>query len=533
MVYGLSEKRGRYAAAFVLAGWLLAATAWGQESGKVENGVLSPVAMSVFSEKASVAVLRRRAQKGDAVAALKLGYLYRLGRKVKKNPKQAVRWFRLAANRGNAEAQLQMAVMYAAGEGVSQDYEAMRRWLEKSAGNGYGLSQLQLGLLYAKGITVGQDMAVARMWLGFAAEQPGEVGQTAKAALDSLQRDTDAEKTDWMALPLWQDMAEKYGRALAALQSGADGNQPRAQSVLGGVFYWLGEQEGIDRMNGFYREAARLLRQAAGQGEMPAQYLLGVMYREGKGVNRSEQEAFSWLEKAAQGGYAPAQVALGAEYALSERQDAEKARFWYGKALAAGNGKAQAYFAEKAAVDAAPGKRDMPVRQWDARDQYVMALAYEKGKGAPQDWEQAAAWYRMAASQRLLPAQRQLGMAYLEGKGVPVDEAEAAVWLNLAAEQGDAQAACALAGLYADGHGVEKDERRAFALYMAAAQAGMTPAQEALGIMYFEGRGTEKDVAQALQWLERAAVHSGSAVRRMLAIMQEETQEAGQAKEGF
>lgn len=523
MGYKASGWAGGGTAAFLLAGWLLAVPAWGQGGSGMESKMFSPVAASVFSERASVSTLTRRARKGDAVAALKLGYLYRLGRKVRKDPKQAVRWFKLAAGKGNAEAQLQMAVMYAAGEGVSQDYEAMRRWLEKSAGSGYGLSQLQLGLLYAKGITVTQDVAVARLWLGFAAEQPGEVGQTARAALDALQRDTADTGTDWMALPLWQDTAEKYGRVLAALQAGADGNESRAQYMLGLVFYWLGEQEGSCQ-NGFYHEAARLFRQAAGQGEMPAQYLLGVMYRDGKGVGKSEQEAFSWLEKAAQGGYVPAQAALGAEFARLGRQEADQAGFWYGKALAAGDGAAQAYFAERAAVDAAPGKRDMPVRQWDARDQYVMALAYERGEGLPQDWEQAAAWYRMAASQLLLPAQRRLGMAYLEGKGVPVDEAEAAVWLNLAAEQGDAQAAAVLAGLYADGRGVEKDEGRAFSLYMAAARAGIAPAQEALGRMYVEGCGTERDVAQALQWLERAAVHSGSAVRRMLAIMQEETQ---------
>lgn len=532
MGYGLSGQMRGCAAVFVLAGWLLAAPAWGQVGGKMAGGAFSPVASSVFNEKARVATLKKQAKKGDAVAALKLGYLYRLGRKVKKDPGQAVRWFRQAAARGNAEAQLQMAVMYAAGEGVKQDYGAMLRWLEKSAENGYGLSQLQLGLLYAKGITVAQDMAMAQMWLGFAAEQPGEVGQMARKALANFRQDAADTGTDWMALPLWQETAERYGRALAALQAGADGNQPHAQFMLGLVFYWLGEQANSGQ-DGFYREAARRFRQAAEQGEMPAQYLLGVMYRDGKGRGQSETEALSWLEKAAQGGYAPAQAALGAEYAHPGRQDAEQARFWYGKALAAGNGEAQAYFAERAAVDGAPGKRDMPVRQWDARDQYVMAMAYEKGEGVPQDWEQAAAWYRMAASGLLLPAQRRLGMAYLEGMGVAADAAEAAAWLNLAAEQGDAQAACALAGLYADGRGVEKDEGRAFALYGTAAQAGMPPAQEALGVMYLEGRGTKKDAAQALQWLEKAAVHSGSAIRRVLAIMQEDVQEAGQPKDEF
>ncbi|NLC24549.1 MAG: SEL1-like repeat protein [Oxalobacter sp.] len=496
--------------------------AWAQGGKTMDTKGLSPAALSIFKQQANPATLAKKADKGDDNAALMLGYMYRLGHKVKKDPAKAVQWFKKSADKGNAEGQLQMAIMYAAGEGVKQDYDAMRRWLQKSAENGYGLSQFQLGLLYAKGITVEQDIAVARMWLGFAAEQPGDIGQMAKTVLDTMREEASVAGLDFIAMPLWVSTAEKYGKALASLQAGADQGDARSQYLLGLVFNWLGDSDSANRMNVFYREAGQLLTRAAEQNYPPAQYLLGMAYFDGKGVADDDEQAVSWVDKAAELGYAPAQVALGAWYdGAHPRRDPELARLWYERAKAKRNWYGKAYFIEEELIASAPGKRDMPVKQWDARDQYVMGLAYEKGAGVPADPEQAVAWYRLAASGLLVPAQRRLGLAYLEGRGVAADAAEAATWLSLAAEQGDAEAEAALGTLYATGKGVSSDEKKAFALYEKAADEGIASAQEGLGMMYRDGRGVKKDRAKALKWFEQAAISSGTATEQMLMIMQE------------
>lgn len=511
--------RGKGVALLLLPFFLCAPPAMAQEGGGMETKGLSPAALSIFKQQSSPAALSKKANKGDADAALMLGYMYRLGHKVKKDPAKAVAWFKKSANRGNAEGQLQMAIMYAAGEGVEQDYGEMRRWLQKSAESGYGLSQFQLGLLYAKGITVEQDMALARMWLGFAAEQPGEVGQMASKVLTNLRQEATAAGLDFFAAPAWVAAAEKYGKALAVLQADADKGNAHAQYLMGLVFGWLGESD-ANKMNVFYKESLSWMTKAAGGNDAPAQYVLGMMYLEGNGVAEDAEKALAWVEKAAESGYAPAQVKLGSWYdGRHAGRDPETARLWYERAQAKGNGYAKAYFAEEDALSSAPNKRDLPVKEWDARDQYVMALAYERGEGVPKDTEQATAWYRMAASQLLLPAQRRLGLAYLKGTGVAADAAEAAIWLNLAAEQGDMEATAALAGMVADGNGVEKDEKRAFALYEKAAAAGMPEAELALARLYRDGRGDNK---LALKWFETAASSSGKAVEEMLALMQKE-----------
>ena len=58
---------------------------------------------------------------------------------------------------------------------------------------------------------------------------------------------------------------------------------------------------------------------------------------------------------------------------------------------------------------------------------------YDKGQGVPQDYAQAALWYRKAAEQGYAVAQYNLGRLYDDGRGVPQDYAEAYFWLDLAA----------------------------------------------------------------------------------------------------
>ena len=70
---------------------------------------------------------------------------------------------------------------------------------------------------------------------------------------------------------------------------------------------------------------------------------------------------------------------------------------------------------------------------------------YANGQGVPQDFTDAAQWFRKAAERGDVVAQEKLGFAYLLGEGVPQDYLEAHKWLNLAAARasGDNQKASA------------------------------------------------------------------------------------------
>jgi hypothetical protein len=67
----------------------------------------------------------------------------------------------------------------------------------------------------------------------------------------------------------------------------------------------------------------------------------------------------------------------------------------------------------------------------DARAQYLIGLAYDRGNGVRQDYARAADWYRKAAVQGAPDARASLGALYARGQGVPQDYAQAAKWWRL------------------------------------------------------------------------------------------------------
>ena len=65
-------------------------------------------------------------------------------------------------------------------------------------------------------------------------------------------------------------------------------------------------------------ETADALRVRAEQGDADAQYNLGVMYDQGRGVAQDDAEAMRWWRLAAEQGLADAQYNLGVSYVTGE-----------------------------------------------------------------------------------------------------------------------------------------------------------------------------------------------------------------------
>ena len=68
-----------------------------------------------------------------------------------------------------------------------------------------------------------------------------------------------------------------------------------------------------------------------------------------------------------------------------------------------------------------------------AAAQSYLGFMFETGRGVPQNYTEAAMWYRRAAEQGDSLAQYSLGLLYDKGFGVPRDVIEASKWLNLSA----------------------------------------------------------------------------------------------------
>ena len=83
------------------------------------------------------AELVANAKAGNARAQMLVADCYLNGTNgVKKNYKEAVKWYRLAAEQGVAEAQFNLGVCYYFGEGVAKNKATAIRWWKKAAAQG-------------------------------------------------------------------------------------------------------------------------------------------------------------------------------------------------------------------------------------------------------------------------------------------------------------------------------------------------------------------------------------------------------------
>ena len=203
-------------------------------------------------------------------------------------------------------------------------------------------------------------------------------------------------------------------------------------------------------------EAFRL---AAEQGDAEAQYKLGVIYSEGKGVPQDAGEAVRWYWLAADQGHAGGQNVIGEMYA-------------YGEGVAQDDAEALRWF--RLAAD-----------QLLARAQYNLGVLYENGRSVvAKDDAEAARWFRLAADNGFADAQFLVGLMFFLGRGVPQDEAEGVRWLRLAAERGHVLAQFNLGVAYDGGGGIQEDDVEAARWFRLAADQGYAAAQNGLGNLY-------------------------------------------------
>ena len=112
-------------------------------------------------------------------------------------------------------------------------------------------------------------------------------------------------------------------------------------------------------------------KREAEQGHSDAQYNLGWMYNEGKGVIQDYKESVKWYTKAAEQGLAEAQYNLGYMYANEQGviQDYKEAAKWWKKSAEQGYSKSQ----------------------------FSLGLMYVQTKGVIQDFVMAHMYFNIAA----------------------------------------------------------------------------------------------------------------------------------------
>ena len=161
-------------------------------------------------------------------------------------------------------------------------------------------------------------------------------------------------------------------------------------------------------------KVAEELEQIAHQGDPHAQYLMGLLYRDGGLLIPDTAKAQKLLERAAEQDLDAAQYALGKLYLSDDADvhDPTKGIYWLKRAADNGN--------EYAA--------------------YRLGKEYLSGNNVPKDTSTAAEYLRQAADNGSAYAQYLQGKLRLMGEGVPKDKEAAQYWFSVAEQNGHAYA---------------------------------------------------------------------------------------------
>jgi TPR repeat protein len=228
-----------------------------------------------------VAVLRSRADQGDAAAANVLGTAYVNGQGVPQDYQAALHYFRLAAEAGYSEAEFNLGQMYELGRGVQADAATAFANYLGAARQGVPLAEFNVANMYAAGRGVPRSDEEAMVWLR----------QAADSGLPQAQFNLALDYEDGRGVVKDEAKAQSYYRAAAAQ------GHVRAEYNLA---LMLEQGRGSDPD---LPAAAALYRGAALQGFGPAETNYGVMLAQGRGANSPNlPEGYAWMCLAVENG---------------------------------------------------------------------------------------------------------------------------------------------------------------------------------------------------------------------------------------
>jgi uncharacterized protein len=143
----------------------------------------------------------------------------------------------------------------------------------------------------------------------------------------------------------------------------------------------------------------------------------------------------------------------------------------------------------------------------------VLAGPFEDSNSAYQRGDPTTAMELLVPLAEQGDVRAQMSLGTMSYSATPPNYEEAAKWFRLAAEQGDVVAERYLGAMYANGQGIARDDREAVKWYGRAAEQGDADAQASLAAMYSAARGTSQNYVQAHKWFSVAAARYPAAER--------------------
>ena len=201
---------------------------------------------------------------------------------------------------------------------------------------------------------------------------------------------------------------------------------------------------------------------------------------------------------------------LGLYYArgLGVKQDLSKAVYWMKQASENGDedGAAHAQVYEKALEDKLKAEAGDPQAQAEYA-RFLMDIVKKMNQGGPDDFAESVQWAEKSADQGNPDGMWILALAYEHGRGVDQDTDKANELYKKGAELGHAPSMNSLAYAYILEETDGKTKEDAFELFKKAAEMGNVDAMKNLGRCYQYEEGTDYNMKEAVFWYEKYLEH--------------------------
>ena len=264
---------------------------------------------------------KKLAEMNDAEGCYQYGYMIR-----NTDPTQSDIYMHNSADQGNDKAQYYLANQLV--NGANPDAEAGVMWARKSAAQGNRHAAELLWKCYMNGTGTNRDFELAARWLAqaFAAQQTASGATVPAEYKNQFTPEFNSYLQGLRALHINKDIdnATKFFKAVE-----------KAKIADGTTMLALCQQSSANSKPD-PKKAAKTLEKAIKAGSTTANYYLGRLYADGRGVNADSRRAFELYKLAADGGYGPAACAVGEAYyngTDGATQDIVQAFSYYQRAL--------------------------------------------------------------------------------------------------------------------------------------------------------------------------------------------------------
>ncbi|WP_082633334.1 SEL1-like repeat protein [Lacimicrobium alkaliphilum] len=428
-------------------------------------------------------------KQGDSSGHVNLGRLYESGIDVEQDFSKAFSHYSKGVELKNDQAMHNLASMYLAGNYVEKNRHKANELFKRAALKGNQFSLFNLGNAYRYGR--GEDIDINKALFNY--KGSAEFGQArAFCELGEMYRDYPNIKN--------MELSERY------FLEGAKAGVQKCQRELGYLYKNHFEK---------HEESVKWLKVAAAQGDVDANYSLGLAYDFGYGVEVDVYRAIDYYEQATKLGSDISPANLGYIYETGK----------HGTTI--NNRKALHYYEISAKRNNPQGMNNLATFyrygievQQDLRKAFVLytnsakannefalnnlANMYLNAEGVQQDYGKAFELFERSSSLNFPDAIHSIGAMYFHGLGVEKNYSKAVEYLTRSSDLGNSSSSNELALIFSDEEFSGKDFQRAIQYFTLSYEQGSQEAPFNLALLYQRGVTLREDIPLAIQWFKKA-----------------------------